>query len=175
MNDLNPFVRRTAYAGLLKLRKNTEFGATQDYVPEDDVSESDEEEDQPSDDLCLKLLRNTMHNLSEEEQKFGGQSIKPEQDENILAIAIYLLDQVLDDNCSAEIKYKTMHPIYFMVLEKLDEIDQIFLCQIIPVLIRYTKRYLGRQIDKCRDHEEEAHVGKELEKVLECILVSMST
>jgi hypothetical protein len=41
MNDLNPFVRRSAYAGLFKLVKNTEFG--NDEQQEGEGEDSDEQ------------------------------------------------------------------------------------------------------------------------------------
>jgi vesicle coat complex subunit len=96
MNDLNPFVRRAAYAGLLKLRNICEFSSTQNFVPDGDESGTDEEEAE-NEDLCLRLLRNTLHNVSELEQEVGGQSIRPEENENILSIALYLLDSVIDE------------------------------------------------------------------------------
>jgi hypothetical protein len=145
LNDLNPFVRRTAYASLLKLRKNTDFGATQDFVPEDDMNESDEEEETPTEDLCLKLLRNTLHNISEEEQRFGGQILKPEQNESLLAIALHLLDSLIPDSLP-EPKYASMHPIYFEILSKLSEIETIALLNALPILLKYTLRYLSPQI-----------------------------
>lgn len=172
MNDLNPFVRRCAYAGLLKLRKNTEFGSTQNYVPDDNDESEEDEEEISTDDLCLRLLNNTLHNLTEEEQEVGGQSIKPEQNENILAISLYLLSQIIQEENSntIESKYKTIHPVYFLLMEKLSEIDEIFISQITPVLIRYTKRYFGNIIEESRkEFDEEKEINKQQEKILYCI------
>ena len=120
MNDLNPFVRRHSYIGLLKLRKNTEFGAAQAYQPEDEMDESEGDDSISTDDIWLRLLRNSLHSISEEEQEVGGQSIKAEDNENILAVAVYLLDQIIEEENSnaTENKFKTLHPVFFTILEK---------------------------------------------------------
>lgn len=175
MNDLNPFVRRCAYAGLLKLRRNTEFGATQPFAADDDESEADDEVS--SDDLCLRLLSNALHNLTEEEQEVGGQAIKPEDNENVLAVAAYLLDQIIDEEHPAqtEAKFRTLHPVFVSVLEKLDEVDEVFVSQIVPVLIKYTKRYMGRTITEARNSPyDDLALNKAHRKVLECILNALS-
>lgn len=171
MNDLNPFVRRHSYIGLLKLRKNTEFGAAQSYQPESD--DESEEDSVSTDDICLRLLRNSLHNITEEEQEVGGQAIKPETNENILAIAVYLLDQIIDEENSnvTENKFKSLHPVFFAILEKLDLVDEIFISQITPILIKYTKRYMGRRIKEARNvPEEDLNLTKDHRRVLDYIL-----
>jgi len=118
-----------------------------------------------------------LHNLSEEEKEVGGQSIKPEENENILSISIYLLDQIInEDNPKAiEDKYKTLHPVFLTILEKLDEIDEIFISQIVPILIKYTKRYFNIRIrDARRGSAEESSISKEQNKILECIESALS-
>lgn len=179
MNDLTPDVRRAAYTGLFKLRKNTEFGATTSYAPEDDDENDESEadtEDTATDDLCLRLLSNTLHNVTEEEKEVGGQSIKAEINENILAISMYLLEQIIAEDSSKTIedKYKTLHPVYLTILEKLDDIDEIFISQLVPILIKYTKRYFGAKIESVRrDSSEEVVLSKEQNKIIEYILTAL--
>ena len=158
----------------MHLGKNTEFGSTTSYAPEEDENDESEAdtEDTSTDDLCLRLLSNTLHNVSEEEREIGGQTIKAESNENILAISMYLLEQVIveDNPKDTEEKYKLLHPVFLIILEKLDELDEIFISQIVPLLIKYTKRYFGKRIEEARLADPETtSITKEHNKILEYI------
>ena len=51
MNDLNPLVRRSSYAGLLKLKNISQIVSTQTDVAEsEDSEEEEEEEDEPKEE-----------------------------------------------------------------------------------------------------------------------------
>ena len=67
------------------------------------------------------------------EKEIGGQTIKAEENENILAIVLYMLDRVIDEQNSSETKLKTIHPVYYTLLEKLDEINEIMISRITPI------------------------------------------
>lgn len=150
------------------------MGNTEIYIPDDEDESEIDEEDQEIGDLCLRLLKNTMHNVSELEQEIGGQVIKPEKNENILAVALYLLDKVIDEENGVESKMSTIHPIFYTLLEKLDEIDEIIISQITPILIRYSKRYLGKQIEESKYLNEGDVIPKQVRKVVDNLSSALS-
>ncbi|CAI2384681.1 unnamed protein product [Moneuplotes crassus] len=170
MNDLNPLVRRVSYAGLYKLKNICDMGNTETFVPDDESENDDDENETETEDLCLRLLRNTLHNTSEEEKEVGIQTLKPEENENVLAIALYLLDKIIDEENGVEQKISTIHPVFYTIIEKLDEIDEIIISQITPILIRYSKRYMATQIKESRFLNEGDMLPKQVRKVTENLL-----
>ena len=89
-----------------------------------------------------------------------------------MAVSLYLLDQVITEDSSKDVeeKFKVLHPIYFMVLSKLDEVDELFISQITPILIKYTKRYFSSQIKASQQPDFDIdYINKEQKKVIELL------